>query len=82
MVGVLAIQTSSAVRGGIDASRKSMDERHRQPREFSSGVACWQFGFGRSQEDEAKIAELRGARPRPAALEGPRRDDGAPDGAL
>jgi rod shape-determining protein MreC len=58
MVGVLAIQTSSAVRGGIDASRKSMDGTTANLASFSSGIASWQFGFGRNKEDEAKIAEL------------------------
>jgi rod shape-determining protein MreC len=60
MVGVLAIQTSSAVRGGIDASRKSMDGVTANLASWSSGIASWQFGFGRSKEDEAKIAELEG----------------------
>lgn len=60
MVGVLAIQTSSAVRGGIDASRKSMDGVTANLANWSSGIASWQFGFGRSQEDQAKIAELEG----------------------
>lgn len=58
MVGVLAIQTSSAVRGGIDASRESMDGVAANLANFSSGVTGWSFGFGRNAEDEAKIAEL------------------------
>ena len=58
MIAVLAIQTSSAVRGGIDASRKSMDGVTANLASFSSGITSWQFGFGRSKEDEAKIAEL------------------------
>lgn len=58
MVGVLAIQTSSAVRGGIDASRESMDGVAANLASFSSGVTGWSFGFGRNAEDEAKIAEL------------------------
>lgn len=60
MVGVLAIQTSSAVRGGIEASRRSMDSTTASLASFSSGIAGWQFGFGRSEEDAAKIAELEG----------------------
>lgn len=60
MVGVLAIQTSSAVRGGIDASRKSMDGVTANLASWSSGIASWQFGFGRNKDDEAKIAELEG----------------------
>ncbi len=58
MFGVLAIQTSTAVRGGIDASRESMDGVAANLANFSSGIAGWSFGFGRNAEDEAKIAEL------------------------
>ena len=58
MVGVLAIQTSTAVRGGIDASRESMDGVAANLANFSSGITGWSFGFGRNAEDEAKIAEL------------------------
>ena len=58
MVGALAIQTSSTVRSGIDASRRSMDGTTASLAGFASGLAGWSFGFGRSQEDEARIAEL------------------------
>ncbi len=58
MVGVLAIQTSTAVRGGIDASRESMDGVAANLASFSSGITGWSFGFGRNAEDEAKIVEL------------------------
>lgn len=59
MVGVLAIQTSSAVRNGIVASRQSMDSATASLANFSSGIAGWSlFGFGSNAEDEAKIAEL------------------------
>ena len=58
MFGVLAIQTSTAVRSGIDASRESMDGVAANLASFSSGVAGWSFGIGRNAEDEAKIAEL------------------------
>lgn len=58
MVGVLAIQTSSAVRSGIDVSRRSMDGTTASFAGFASGLAGWSFGFGRSKEDEARIAEL------------------------
>lgn len=58
MVGALAIQTSSAVRSGIDASRRSMDGTTASLAGFASGLAGWSLGFGRSQEDEARIAEL------------------------
>lgn len=60
MVGVLAIQTSSTVRSGIDASRRSMDGTTASLAGFASGLAGWSFGFGRSQEDEARILELEG----------------------
>lgn len=58
MVGALAIQTSSTIRSGIDASRRSMDGTTASLAGFASGLAGWSFGFGRSQEDEARIAEL------------------------
>lgn len=60
MVAVLAIQTSSAVRSGIDESRKPMDALTANLASFSSGVSGWPFSFGRSQEDAARIAELEG----------------------
>ena len=44
MVGVLAIQTSTAVRGGIDASRESMDGVAANLASFSSGITGWSFG--------------------------------------
>jgi len=58
MVGVLAIQTSSTVRGGIDISRRSMDGVTASLTTFSSGIASWSIGFGRNKEDEARIAAL------------------------
>ena len=58
MVGVLAIQTSSTVRSGIDESRRSMDGTTASLAGFASGFAGWSFGFGRNQEDEKRIAEL------------------------
>lgn len=58
MVGVLAIQTSSTVRSGIDASRRSMDGTTASLAGFASGLAGWTFGFGRSAEDQARIEEL------------------------
>jgi rod shape-determining protein MreC len=58
MVGVLAIQTSSAVRGGIDISRRSMDGVAANLATFSAGASGWSFGFGRSKEDAARIADL------------------------
>lgn len=58
MVGVLAIQTSSTVRSGIDISRRSMDGATADLASFSSGIGAWSIGFGRSKEDAAHIAEL------------------------
>lgn len=58
MVGALAIQTSSTVRTGIEDSRRSMDGTTASLAGFASGIAGWSFGFGRSPEDEARIAEL------------------------
>jgi rod shape-determining protein MreC len=59
MVGVLAIQTSSAVRGGIDASRKSMDGVTANLASWSSGVTGWSFGWGRSADDVKAIEGLK-----------------------
>jgi len=59
MVGVLAIQTSTAVRSGIDASRESVDATTASLASFASDVSDWSlFGFGRSEQDRARIAEL------------------------
>lgn len=59
MVGVLAIQTSTAVRSGIDASRESMDGTTASLATFASGITSWSFfGLGGTEEDKARIAEL------------------------
>jgi rod shape-determining protein MreC len=58
MVGVLAVQTSDAVREGIGISRRSMDGATAEVAKFSSGVGAWSIGFGRNKDDEAKIAKL------------------------
>jgi rod shape-determining protein MreC len=58
MVGVLAIQTSDAVRDGIGVPRRAMDGATASVAKFSSGVGAWSIGFGRNKEDEAKIAAL------------------------
>jgi hypothetical protein len=58
MIGVLAIQTSSAVRNGIDIPRRSMDGVAANLATLSSGASGWSFGFGRSKEDAARIADL------------------------
>jgi rod shape-determining protein MreC len=59
MIGVLAIQTSPAVRGGIDVSRRSMDQTTANLARFSSGVGSWQIGFGNSKESQDKINTLQ-----------------------
>jgi rod shape-determining protein MreC len=58
MIGALAIQTSTAVRSGIEPSRKSMDGTTASLANFASGFAGWSFGFGRNADDEARILEL------------------------
>ncbi len=58
MIGVLAIQTSSTVRSGLDVSRRSMDGATANLARFSSGILSWSFGFGRSEEDQARIVDL------------------------
>jgi rod shape-determining protein MreC len=58
MVGVLAVQTSDAVREGIGISRRSMDGATAEVAKFSSGIGAWSIGFGRNKDDEAKIAKL------------------------
>jgi rod shape-determining protein MreC len=58
MIGVLAIQTSTTVRSGIDVSRRSMDGVTARLANFSSGASGWPFGFGRNKEDQARIVEL------------------------
>jgi rod shape-determining protein MreC len=58
MIGVLAVQTSDAVRDGIGVSRRSMDGATASVAKFSSGVGAWSIGFGRNKEDAARIAQL------------------------
>lgn len=59
MVGVLAIQSSTAVKNSLVTSRQSMDGATASLANFSSGIASWSiFGFGGNAEDAAKIAEL------------------------
>src|SRR5262249_46316000 len=58
MVAVLAIQTSSTVRDGIDVSRRSMDGVTANLTGFTSRIASWSFSFGRSKEDQDRIAQL------------------------
>lgn len=57
MVGALAIQTSTAVRSGIETSRKAMDGTTASLAGVASGLAGWSLGVG-SQEDQARIAAL------------------------
>jgi rod shape-determining protein MreC len=58
MIGILAIQTSSTVSRAIDAPRRSMDGVAANLASLASGASGWSFGFGRSREDAARIAEL------------------------
>ncbi len=58
MVGVLAIQTSTAVRYSVDASRRSMDGATANLTGFTSGLTAWSLSFGRSKEDAARIEAL------------------------
>jgi rod shape-determining protein MreC len=58
MTGMLAIQTSTAVRSGIEPARRSMDGTTASLAGFTAGLTGWTFGFGRSAEDEARIQEL------------------------
>jgi rod shape-determining protein MreC len=58
MVGVLAIQTSTAVRSTIDVSRQSMDAVTVKLTNLSSRASGWSFGLGRNKEDAERIAAL------------------------
>jgi rod shape-determining protein MreC len=59
MFGVLAIQTSSAVRSGIAASRQSMDGATASVAGFASGIAGWSIGFGPDAKSRGEIDALR-----------------------
>jgi rod shape-determining protein MreC len=59
MIGVLAIQSGQIVRGGIDASRRSMDQTTANLARFSSSISSWQIGFGSSKESQDKINTLQ-----------------------
>jgi rod shape-determining protein MreC len=58
MVGVLAIQTSSAIREGLDAPRESADATTAELAGFARGALGWSIGFGYDKAAAARIAEL------------------------
>lgn len=58
MVGLLAIQTSSIVRGAVNASRTTMDGASASASGASSGFVRWIQGIGGSAADKKRIAEL------------------------
>lgn len=58
MLGVLTVQTSSAVREGFERPRHSMDAATANFAMWTSGLTNWSFGFGRDKDAEARIAEL------------------------
>jgi len=82
VVGALAIQTSSTVRSGIDACTPFHGRNDCQSGRFrvwTGRMVAWlRPQPGRRGAD--RKARRRSARP--ASLEGPRRDDGAPHGAI
>lgn len=55
MLGVLAIQTSDIVRGGISASRRSMDTATVSMAGFASGATSWSIGFGQDAKTRAEL---------------------------
>ncbi len=58
MLGVLTVQTSSAVRDALERPRQTMDSATARFAVWSSDATGWSFGFGRDKEAEARIAEL------------------------
>ncbi len=58
MLGFLAVQTSSAVRSGIDSSRASMDGTTANLAQFATAISSWSFGFGGGGDSE-EIARLQ-----------------------
>ncbi len=59
MLGVLAVQTSSVVRSGIDSSRASMDGATANMASFATATTSMSLGFGRDKAAEEEIARLR-----------------------
>jgi rod shape-determining protein MreC len=59
MIGVLAIQTATAVRDGLASSRRSMDQTTANLARFSSSIGAWQIAFGTSKESQDKITALQ-----------------------
>lgn len=58
MLGVLAVQTSSAVRDAVNVSRRSMDGATANLAVWSSGATSWSLSFGRDKDSAARISEL------------------------
>jgi rod shape-determining protein MreC len=58
MVGVLAIQTSSAVRNGFAPARESADAATASLASFAKGALGWSIGFGYDKQAAERIAEL------------------------
>lgn len=58
MLGFLAVQTSTAVRNGIDSSRASMDGATANLASFATSMASWSFGFGGGAAND-EIARLQ-----------------------
>lgn len=56
---VLLIQTSPIVRGGISASRRSMDGATTSLAGFASGATSWSIGFGQDPKTKAEIDQLK-----------------------
>lgn len=59
MLGFLAVQTSTAVRGGMDRSRASMDGATADLASFSAGLTSWSIGFGGDSATRAEIERLQ-----------------------
>jgi rod shape-determining protein MreC len=55
MLGVLAIQTSDIVRGGISASRRSMDAATTSMAGFAANATSWSIGFGQDAKTKAAL---------------------------
>jgi rod shape-determining protein MreC len=55
MLGVLAIQTSDIVRGGISASRRSMDSATASMAGFATSATSWSIGFGEDAKTKAEL---------------------------
>ena len=54
-LGVLAIQTSDIVRGGISASRRTMDTATVSMAGFATSATSWSIGFGQDAKTKAEL---------------------------